>query len=252
MMINGGPDHLRITATNVANTAVLTVHGLLDHTTYVALKDAIIRAALDEPCAVVIDITELAVGHEPALAVFTSAHWQVAEWPNIPIGLVCPHARGQAALRRNGVTRYVPVYPTLHSATTKLPAEALRTHKQRSRATLPAIESSSRRCRELVTQWLTTWSRTDFIHAVSTVATELVETAISYADLTVSLRLQSDGSTMTVVVQHTGTKPRMPPESDDDTSWGADIVAATSRVWGSYTTAAGTTVWAVIGPENRF
>ncbi len=231
---------------------MLTVHGVLSYTTYVQLRDGIVKAALDEPAAVVIDVTGLAFGDETALAVFVSARWQVAEWPNVPIGLVCAHTRGQAALRRNGVTRYIPVYPTVQSATTELPERALRTYRQRARASLTADESSSRLCRELISEWLTTWARTDFIHAVSTVATELVEDALIDTDRTFSLRVETDGSTMTVAVQHISTRAHTRRVTNGETLFGVDIVAATSRVWGSYTTAAGTTVWAVIGPENRF
>lgn len=252
MMDPGGRKPLRISTTEVAGSSVLTVEGVLSYTTYVQLRDVIVKAALDEPRAVVIDVTGLAVGDETALAVFVSAHWQVAEWPNVPMGLVCSHTRGQAALRRNGVTRYLPVYPTLQSATTELPDKALRNYRHRARATLPAEESSSRRCRELVSQWLTTWARTDFIHAVSTVATELVENALTQTDRTFSLRVETNGSTMTLAVQHTSTKTLTCRDPNGEILFGEEIVAATSRVWGSYTTAAGTTVWAVIGPENRF
>jgi len=31
-----------------------------------------------------------------------------------------------------------------------------------------------------------------------------------------------------------------------------ELVAGNSRAWGNYTTTAGNTVWAVVGPENRF
>lgn len=247
-----GRSPLGITATDVADTSVLTVNGALDATTYVSLRDAIIEAARDEPRAVVVDVSKLVVRDESALAVFTSAQWHIAEWPNIPIGLVCNHARGQAALRRNGVTRYVPVYPTLQSATSQLLSAACRTNRQRESATLPPARSSSRECRQLIDQWLTTWSRPDFTHAVSTVATELVENALSHSDNSFLFRLEIEGSTVTVVLQHTSTEPSMQRDSIGDDVFSVDIIAATCRVWGTYTTAAGTTMWAVLGPENRF
>ena len=251
-MDHGGRSPLRISVTDVAGNSVLTVQGVLSSTTYVQLRDAIVKAALDEPAAVVIDVTGLAFGDETALAVFVSARWQVAEWPNVPIGLVCAHTRGQAALRRNGVTRYIPAYPTVQSATTELPERALRAYRQRARATLTAEKSSSRLCRQLVSEWLTTWARTDFIHAVSIVATELVEDALIDTDRAFSLRVETDGSTMTVAVQHASTGALTRRVTNSETLFGVDLVAATSRIWGSFTTAAGTTVWAVIDPENRF
>jgi anti-anti-sigma factor len=247
----GGPSPLHITASAMADVAVLTVRGALDDTTYALLRDAIVKSALDEPRAVIVDITKLAIRDESALAVFTSARWHVTEWPNVPLGLVCSHTRGQDALRRNGITRYVPVYPTQQSAVTQLPAAALRSYRQRVRAVLPARESSPRRCRELISEWLTAWSRTDFSHVVSIVATELVRNALTETDSVFSLRLETDGSTVTVVVTHADTAvPTREPNRDAVP--GLDVIDAICRFWGSYTAAAGKTVWAVIGPENRF
>ena len=154
---------------------VLTLDGVLDATTYLPIREAIVKAALDEPRAVIIDVSGLTVREDPAWAVFTSARWQIAEWPDVPIGLVCAHDQGQNALQRNGITRYVPLYTTLESALAELAADGLRRYRRRARASLPAARSSIRRSRELAAEWLTAWSRTDFIHVVSVVATELVE-----------------------------------------------------------------------------
>ena len=243
---------LRIRAAVVADACVLTVDGALDETTYVPLRDAIVKAALDEPRAVVVDVTSLVVRDEAAWAVFTSARWQVAEWPDIPIGLVCAHDHGQNAVRRNGITRYVPVYPTLQSAVTELPADALHRYRRRNKVTLPATTSSASQCRTLTSQWLTGWSRTDFIHAVSIVVTELVEMALADTNTPFSLRLETDGSTVAVAVQHLGVLTAIRGQSPDNNVTGLELVAANSRIWGSYTSAAGNTVWAVVGPENRF
>jgi hypothetical protein len=144
----------------------------------------------------------------------------------------------------------VPVYPTLESAFTELSAEGLRRYRRRARASLPATRTSIRRCRELTAQWLT--ARTDFIHVVSTVATELVETALGDTDSDFSLRVETDGSTVSVAIQHVGMASPMRRKFLGGEVSGLDLVAATSRSWGSYATATGNTVWAVVGPENRF
>jgi hypothetical protein len=252
LIMSGRRSELRIAGSAVADARLLTIDGVLDGTTYLPLREAIVKAALDEPRTLIVDITRLAVRDDAAWAVFTSARWQVAEWPDVPIGLVCAHAQGQNALRRNGITRYVPVYSTLHSAVTELLADESRRYRRRARAALPAMKNSTRRCRELTAQWLTAWSRTDFIHAVSIVATELVEMALAATNSTFSLRLETDGSTVAVAVQHMGLAKTMRREPLGNAVSGLDLVVANSRVWGSYTNAAGNTVWAVVGPENRF
>jgi hypothetical protein len=251
-VVAGRRSELGITATSVEDARMLTLDGLLDGTMYVPLRDTIVKAALDEPPAVIIDVTGLTVRDDPAWAVFTSARWQVADWPDIPIGMVCAHERGQNALRRNGITRYVPVYTTLQSALTELAADELRRYRRRARASLPPVKGSVRRSRELTAQWLAAWTRTDFIHAASIVATELVELALADADNALSLRVESDGSTVAVAVQHVNMARTMLRESVADAVSGLDLVAANCRVWGNYTSAAGNTVWAVVGPENRF
>lgn len=243
---------LRIKASVVADACVLTVDGVLDETTYVPLRDTIVKAAFDEPRAVIIDVTGLVVRDEAAWAVFTSARWQVAEWPDVPIGLVCAHDQGQNAVRRNGITRYVPVHSTLQSAITELSADALRRYRRRAKTTLPAMQSSASRCRTLTSEWLTTWSRTDFIHAVSIVVTELVEMALADTKSPFSLRLETDGSTVAVAVQHSGILKAIRRESLDGNVSGLELVAANCRTWGNYSSAAGNTLWAVVGPENRF
>jgi hypothetical protein len=251
-ILAGGSSELRITASPVEDSRVLTIDGLLDATTYMPLRDAIVKAALDEPLALIIDVNGLTVRDDPAWAVFTNARWQVAEWPDIPIGMVCAHNLGQNALRRNGITRYVPLYSTVDSATTEMAADGLRRYRLRVRASLPAAKSSIHRSRELVAQALTAWSRTDFIHAVSVVATELVEMALADSHYALSLRVETDGSTVAVAVQHVDIENAGRRTSIGDPVSGLDLVVANSRVWGSYTSAAGNTVWAVVGPENRF
>ena len=241
---------LLVRATAVGDCHILTTDGLLDATTYRQMFDVIVKAALDEPRAVIVDVTKLNVREEPAWAVFTSARWQVAEWPDTPIVLVCAHDSGRNALQRNGITRYVPACETLESAFAELTVDGLRRYRQRARDWLPAHRNSVRRCRELTVQWLTTWSRADFIQAVSVVGTELVEAALTETDHRFLFRVESDGSTVSVAVQHGGTvSERWSP--DDDQVSGLDLVAANSRTWGRHATASGDIIWAVVGPENR-
>src|SRR5271155_6237509 len=111
-----GHSALQVCFTDVGNVRVLTLVGALNATTYARIRDTIVKAALDEPDSVVIDVTELSVREDPASAVFTSDRWQMAEWPNVPLAMVCAHGQGRNAAQRNGITRHVPVYATLESA----------------------------------------------------------------------------------------------------------------------------------------
>ena len=247
-----GNSALQVDVTDIGAVCLLTFVGALNARTYAPIRDAVVKAALDEPDSVVIDVTELTVREDPAWAVFTSARWQIAEWPNIPLAMVCAHGQGRNAAQRNGITRYVPMYATLESALAELSADILQRYRRRSRASLPSQPSSIRRCRELTTEWLTEWARTDFIHVVSTIATELVEVALADTDRDFALRLETDGPTVSVAIQHVGIVNPVRRKSARDNVSGLDLVAGNSRAWGNYTTTAGNTVWAVVGPENRF
>jgi hypothetical protein len=247
-----GQSGLQVGVSDIGEVRVLRFSGALDATTYAPIRDGIVKAALDEPDSVVIDVTELTVREDPAWAVFTSARWQIAEWPNIPLAMVCAHGQGRNAALRNGITRYVPMYTTLETALAELSADGLQRYRRRSRALLPSQPTSIRRCRELATEWLTEWARTDFIHVVSTVATELVEIALADTDRDFALRLETDGSTVSVAIQHIGIVNPVRRKSARDNVSGLDLVAGNSRAWGNYTTSVGNTVWAVVGPENRF
>jgi hypothetical protein len=243
---------LRITRGAVADACVLTVRGVLGHLTYLPLRDAIVKAALDEPAAVVVEITDLRINDDPALSVFTSARWQVSEWPDTPIGLVSTRADRLKALRHSVVARYVPAYPSLQEAVADLAADASRRYRRRVRAELPALKSSAARSRKLTGEWLTAWGRPDFTAAVSVVATELVEMALAETDGPIALRLDTDGSTVTVALQFSRSATVVRQKSTGDTVSELDLIAGNCRVWGSHIGAAGDTVWVVLGPEHRF
>jgi hypothetical protein len=243
---------LRFSTADVDDARVLTVDGVLDATTYLPMLEAIVKAALDEPRIVIIDISWLTVREDPAWAVFTSARWRIAEWPGVPIGLVSSHEQDRNNLHRNGITRYVPLYATLQLALSELSVDIEQRYRRRARASIPAGRSSIHKCRELAGQWLSEWSRIDFIHVASLVATELVEAALSATDTDFILRLETDGSTVSVAVQHVGIANPVQRKLAHDNVSGLDLVAANSRAWGTYTTSSGNTIWAVVGPENRF
>ncbi|KUH92819.1 sulfate transporter [Mycobacterium sp. IS-3022] len=235
----------------MGGTTVLTPRGVLDSRTYRPLRDVIIKAALDEPRAVIVDVTSLEVPAESALAVFTSARWHVDRWPEIPILLVCEHPGGRSAIVRNGIHRYVPVYATIHDAVEALGQPSPLEFRRRARAHLPGGMASLRRTRELVDEWLMAWSQPDLIPVAKVVATAFVENAVAHANSDPNLRLECDGSAVTIAVEDTSHVPAGVRECGGGPPTGLRIVTALCRAWGNAPTPSGKTVWAVIGPENR-
>ncbi|MFI5510365.1 STAS domain-containing protein [Mycobacterium sp. NPDC051804] len=244
---------LTVSPRAVEDALALTVCGTLDTSTYRQLRDEIIKAALDEPSAVIIDVCSLEVPASSAWSVFTSARWHVRTWPEIMIALVCDDAAVRKTIAHNGIQRYVPVFPTLETATDAVSHADLPRWRRRARADLPATEESLNASRGLVEEWLTTWSQTELIPVSKVVVTALVENVLQHTDSRPNVRLETDGVKVTVAVsdgsslpanfREAGTSGKLPT--------GLWIVSSLCRAWGNAPTPTGKTIWAVVGPENR-
>lgn len=106
------PNALAIDTRSEDSLVVLSVEGAIDSTNCAALRDAIIKATLDEPSAVVVNVSALQVPDEASWSIFVSARWQVDTPQHVPILLVCASRAGRELITRTGVTRFMPVYPT--------------------------------------------------------------------------------------------------------------------------------------------
>jgi hypothetical protein len=244
---------LFLQADTLESCCLLTVRGVLDSATYLELRNTIIKAAMDQPPAVLIDVTKLRVPASSAWSVFTSARWHVRTWPDVPIVLTCAHRDGRDDIARNGVARYVPVYPSAEMALARL-VDRGQPFKRRTRAELPAVPSSLRSARQLVAEVLQDWSLPELVAVATVIVNVFVENVLEHTDSAPVLRLESTGTTVSVAVEDGNP---MQPVRREDGSLGGErvsglaIVAAVSRVWGNLPTPSGKTVWAVVGPENK-
>ncbi len=234
------------------SVAVLTVDGVLDKHNSAALRDAIVRATLGAPSAVVLDVTALRVPAESAWTAFISARWQLDPQAAVPIALVCSHRANREAMKRSGVAGLIPVYSSENGAMRAL-GRPTRRAVRCADAELPASLTSLRESRRLVREWLTAWSQTELIPVALVVVNVFVENVLEHTGSVPVMRIETDGTTATIAVSDGSNAPaaRLPaPEEGIDVS-GLAIVDALSRAWGSAPTASGKTVWAVIGPENQ-
>ena len=246
------PGSLSVATRTDQSVAVLTVDGVLDASTSAALRDSIMKATLNQPTAVIVNITALQVPAESTWSAFISAHWQVDTQPDVPIVVVCAHRTTREAITRSGVTRFMRVYSTEKGAMKALGRLTRRT-VQRADAELPANLTSLRESRRLVREWLTAWSQSALIPVALVVVNVFVENVLEHTGSVPMMRVETDGATATIAVSDDSTAPalRLPsPAKGIDVS-GLAIVDALSRAWGSTPTSSGKTVWAVIGPENQ-
>ncbi len=250
-MAEAGPA-IRIHIHTEQAVPILLVTGVLDSSTYRSVRDAVIKAALDEPRAVIVDVDRLSAPAASAWTVFTSARWHVSIWPDVPIMLVCSEPRARRAIATNGVARYVPVHATRELALQAMAAASSHV-RRRARTELPRSRASPGLARTVVTDWLREWDRRDLIPAASTVATVFVENVIEHTDSSPVLLVESYRDAVTVAVED--RSDRLPSRHEDEHGAeivsGLAIVSALCRVWGSTPTPSGKTVWALVGRENQ-
>jgi anti-anti-sigma factor len=235
------------------DVSVLTADGVLDSSTYRGLRDTVIKVALDEPRAVIVDVNGLSVPSDSAWSVFTSARWHVSTWPDVPILLVCAQPQVRRAITICGVARYVPVHPTRESALDAARGQSLRV-RRRARTQLPATKASGALARATVTEWLTGWDKRGLIPVAATVATVFIENVLEHTDSAPVLIVESYQDTVTVAVED-GSDHQPGRHEDPDRGAaivsGLAIVSALCRSWGSTPTSSGKTVWALVGLENQ-
>ncbi|OBA59698.1 sulfate transporter [Mycobacterium sp. 1100029.7] len=246
------PGSLAVATRTDDSVAVLTVGGVLDASNSGALRDSISKATLQEPSAVIVNISGLKVPAESAWSAFISAHLQLGTHVKAPIVLVSGDRTAREAITRSEITRFMPVYSTEKGAFKAL-GRLTRQPVQRADAELPANLTSLRESRRLIREWLTQWKQSGLIPVALVVVNVFVENVLEHTGSVPKMRIETDGVTATIAVSDESTSPavRLPsPDKGIDVS-GLAIVDALSRAWGSTPTSSGKTVWAVIGPENQ-
>jgi hypothetical protein len=243
---------LAVSEDTTGTACLLTADGVLDSSTYLQLRDTIVKAALDEPQAVLIDVNNLDVPAPSAWAVFTSARWLVDTWPAIPIHLVCGQPDRRATLANNGVTRYLRVHSTVGATLATL--RDARRAKSQARTELPAALASLRVAREFVAQRLAEWFFEDLVPVATVIVNVFVENVLQHTGAEPVLLLETDGKAVALSVQD--DSPASAVRHEDPCRGGKQIsglaiVASVCRAWGSAPTPSGKTVWALVGPENR-
>ena len=135
------PD-IRIEIEPEQEVPILVADGVLDSSTYRSIRDTVIKAALDEPRAVIVDVNRLSAPSASAWTVFTSARWHVSVWPDVPILLVCAQPQVRRAITAGGVPRYVPVHATRELALDAVHGQSLHL-RRRARTELPRSRAAS-------------------------------------------------------------------------------------------------------------
>jgi anti-anti-sigma regulatory factor len=242
---------LGISTAALSDYLVVRLTGVLDIRTYRQARDAVTSVALDHHGAVIVDVDGLDVRGDYAWAVFTSARWQVNQWPDFPIVLVSSDAVRRRRLAGLSIARYVPVFESVAAAAAAI-AEGTCRYRHRARARFARHDGGLRAAQMFVRNNLMAWSMFDKIPLTTMLATVFIENASSYAGDGCDLRLEGSDDEVVVAVSDScaarvGRRDRVPACIPA----GLDIVASLCRRWGSTQTSDGRIVWAHIDSGNR-
>ncbi|MEV4313875.1 hypothetical protein [Actinocrispum sp. NPDC049592] len=238
---------VEVPSTMQGGCCVARPEGVLDSRTYRELRDALIKLAVEQPDALVVDLHDLRISSQSALTVFSSVWMRVSEWPGVPILLVTEdeHVRSQL---RGTISRYVPDYPTVAAALAK---SGLPPARRRAVLELAADPDSSHMARLFVWETCERWELYDLTTDALAVVNELVDNVNAHTHSGgCQVRLELRRRMLTIAVCDESPAPAVLRERIGFEPWGNGlrIVAGLSRHWGCTPHLNdGKVVWAVLG-----
>jgi hypothetical protein len=245
-------DRIQVSQNERDGCLVATLTGRLDALSYGALRDSLVKLALEEPRALVVEVDDLLVGSESALTVFSSASMRVNEWPDVPIFLVTGDPVQRAMLDASTMSRFVPVFGTVGHA---IDSAAAGPPRRRKIAVYPPVLMCSGAARNLVREACREWDVESWTQDAVCVVSELVENAVAHARTELEVRLELRRGMLTVAVRD--GSPRHAVLRQDTkgrpAGYGLQIISDLARSWGcSPDLRGGKVVWAVLTAGPRW
>lgn len=244
-------DQIDIAHSERAGCLIAKISGTLDSRSYRAVRDGLIKLAVEGPRALITDIDDLKVDNDSALTVFSSAWSRVNVWPEVPILLVATGAAMQRRLKHGLVAHFVPVFQGVDEA---IASVRMPPPRRRRTAQYNPVIGSSALARTFVRETCEDWDCKDWVQDALCVASELVENAVKHARTELQLRLEYRAGLLTIAVRD--DDPHMAvlrqTSAGQPDGYGLQIVADLARAWGSAPDlGGGKVVWATLtaGPD---
>ncbi|MFI9011049.1 ATP-binding protein [Actinosynnema sp. NPDC053489] len=225
--------------------------GVLDAGTYASLRDTLLKCAVEQPRAVVVDLADVEVRAESLLSVFAAVWLRTCDWPGVPLKLAgAPgHVPPHTALRR-----YVAVHDTVPDALDRVdepPPSRL------ARRDLPHDLDSPGAARAFASRTCRDWRLPeDVVDAAVQVVSELVTNTVLHTSSAARVRLELRRGLLTVAVGDDDSRPAVLRErlGRRDGGLGLLVVAQLAKTWGCVPDRGNgrKVVWAVLGtaPER--
>jgi hypothetical protein len=229
-----------------AGASVVVAEGTLDAASYAKLRDTLLKAAADAPCAVLVDLDRMGVHSPVALALFPSVAAKIAAWPGIPLILVVADEAKHRVLAAYRMRRYIPVHRSLEEAVIAIGDPPPR---RVARLDLPYGPAGFALAHDFVTEWCERWQVSEGRTADALrIATALVDNTIRHTREAPSIRVELRRGMFTVAVYDGDPRPAR-PRTDPATGaeHGLAVVEDLCRTWGNTPTyAGGKAVWVVL------
>lgn len=224
-------------------------HGTLTLPTAPLAHNTVLKCLVEQPVAVVINISELASRGNVAVPTFLAVRRQARRSPAVPLVVVAAKSSTGGSLR-SALSRYLPTCSTLreaHELVARLPTASQWRHLRLDPSPLaPSL------ARDMVSGSCAEWRVAPLMHPARTITSELVSNAVEHAgtdiNLTVTLRgvflclAVRDGSP--VLPRQRDLAPHDPRAPLDVRGYGLRMLANVAHSWGAEITAEGKVVWA--------
>jgi histidine kinase-like protein/STAS domain-containing protein len=233
------------------DTLVVQPIGELAPETYEQLRDGLLKCAVEEPEAIVVDVGGLRTAIASLLTVFPMVCDRINDWPGVPLVLAAARPALDTLLDFSAVPRFVQTYRTVSEALEGLEAGPRRLRRQIQLSCEPV---SARLARRLVEQACLEWGIAGMVTDAMVVASELTDNMVYHARSDGWLRLELRGNTLAVAVADADPHPprlRVPGLRAAG-GRGLVLVDKLSRTWGSaFRFPEGKVVWAVLTVPAR-
>jgi hypothetical protein len=209
----------------------------------VSVRTHLLKCLAEQPDALLVDLSGLAVEDALALPVFVSIVRQAARWPGTPV-LFCAASTSTAVYLQAAAYRRLTRFPTLDAARRYL-AHGGHALPSISEDLLP-IAGSPRHGRNLVTEACLRWDVMELVPPASLICSELIANVVDHAGTMMTLRLSLADKFFFIAVRDGSAVLPVAPEmpSTSARGRGLHIVNATCHSWGSLPAQGGKVVWA--------
>ncbi|GAA1305500.1 STAS domain-containing protein [Saccharothrix xinjiangensis] len=197
---------LSLRAVTRGDVVLLSPVGRLDLSTYVGMRDGLLKHVAEQPHAVVVVLgPDLELGSDPLAAVFAAVWMRCCRWPGVPLMLVATTERHRRMLGRTGLSRFVPCHDRLDAA---LAVATTPARRHRNEMQLPPDTDAPHLARDFARRTCLKWNLRHAGPRAVLLAGELVEITRAHAGSTLVLRIERFPDQLTVAVRHTGPSPR--------------------------------------------